>query len=171
MGTRCGQLDPGVMLYLMNEEGLTGAEIAELLYRQSGLKGLSGLSSDMRELEAAGTVEAAEAIAYFVARIRRELGALAAVLNGLDGIVFCGGIGEHSWRTRGAVCEDLDWLGVRLDEARNHAGSLLISSEEARVKAFVIKTGEERMIARHMWATLNPSVAGQGRLAILSADR
>jgi acetate kinase len=155
MGTRCGQLDPGVVLYLMNEEGLSGTEIADLLYRQSGLKGLSGLSSDMRELEAAETKEAAEAIAYFVARVRRELGALAATLNGLDAIVFCGGIGEHSWRTRAAVCEDLDWLGVRLDEGRNGEGGLLISPDESAIKVFVIKTDEERMIARHMWATLS----------------
>jgi acetate kinase len=154
MGTRCGQLDPGVVLFLMGEEGLTAPQISDLLYKESGLKGLSGLSSDMRELEAAGTPEAAEAIDYFVSRIRRELGAMAAILNGLDAIVFCGGIGEHSPHIRRKVCENLGWLGIELDEERNRAGSPLISAGHSQVKALVIQTNEELMIARHSWAIL-----------------
>ncbi|MGJ4995388.1 acetate/propionate family kinase [Bradyrhizobium sp. HKCCYLS3077] len=149
MGTRCGQLDPGVVLYLLQEKGMTAQAVTDLLYNHSGLKGLSGLSQDMRELEAAGTQAAQQAVDYFVDRIRRELGAMAAVLSGLDAIVFCGGIGEHAWRIRARVCRDFDWLGVALHDDRNRAGETLISSDESRVRVFVIKTDEEMMIARH----------------------
>jgi acetate kinase len=124
MGTRCGQLDPGVLLYMMDHEKMTPAEITDLLYRKSGLKGLSGISHDMRELEASDKPEAAEAIDYFVFRIRRELGALAAVLGGLDALVFTGGIGEHSAHVREKVCEGMDWLGIGIDPARNAANAL-----------------------------------------------
>jgi acetate kinase len=113
------------------------------------LKGLSGLSQDMRELEAAGTVEAAQAIDYFVFRIRRELGAMAAILAGFDAVVFCGGIGENAWRIRERVCRDFEWLGIMLDDARNRAGETVISADRSRVKVFVIRTDEEIMIARH----------------------
>ena len=149
MGTRCGQLDPGVVLYLLQEKRMTPDEITDLLYRRSGLKGLSGLSQDMRELEAAGTPEAAQAIAYFVDRIRRELGAMAAVLSGMDAVVFCGGIGEHAWRIRQQVCEGFEWLGIELDDARNRASETVISSERSRARVFVVNTNEEMMIARH----------------------
>jgi len=149
MGTRCGQLDPGVVLYLLQEKRMTPDEITDLLYRRSGLKGLSGLSQDMRELEAAGTPEAAQAIAYFVDRIRRELGAMAAVLSGVDAVVFCGGIGEHAWRIRQQVCEGFEWLGIELDDARNRASETVISSERSRARVFVVNTNEEMMIARH----------------------
>jgi acetate kinase len=149
MGTRCGQLDPGVVLYLLQEKRMTPDEITDLLYRHSGLKGLSGLSQDMRELEAAGTPEAAQAIAYFVDRIRRELGAMAAVLSGMDAVVFCGGIGEHAWRIRQQVCEGFEWLGIELDDARNRASETVISSERSRARVFVVNTNEEMMIARH----------------------
>jgi acetate kinase len=148
MGTRCGQLDPGVVLYLA-ANGMTPTEIEDLLYRRSGLKGLSGLSQDMRELEAAGTPEAQQAIAYFVSRIRRELGAMAAILSGLDAVVFCGGIGENAWRIRDRVCRGFEWLGIELDEIRNQTGEMIISSDRSRVRVFIIHTNEEMMIARH----------------------
>ncbi|ODS01120.1 acetate kinase [Methyloceanibacter methanicus] len=149
MGTRCGQLDPGVVLYLMAEKGLSAAEIENLLYKQSGLKGLSGLSNDMRVLEEAGTVEARRAIDYFVYRIRRELGGMVAVLSGLDALVFCGGIGENAWRIRERVCQDLGWLGLELDETQNREGETVISSYRSRVRVFIIRTNEELMIADH----------------------
>jgi acetate kinase len=149
MGTRCGQLDPGVVLYLLKEKGMTADEIEDLLYRRSGLKGLSGLSQDMRELGAAGTPRAMQAIDYFVFRIRRELGAMAAVLSGLDAVVFCGGIGENAWRIRERVCQGFEWLGLELDEQRNQSGETVISSDQSRARVFVIKTNEEMTIARH----------------------
>ncbi|MES2192955.1 MAG: acetate/propionate family kinase [Pseudomonadota bacterium] len=149
MGTRCGQLDPGVVLYMIDEMGMTTREITDLLYRRSGLKGMSGLSQDMRQLEAAATLEARQAIEYFVSRTRRELGAMVAVLSGLDALVFCGGIGENAWRIRERICQDFEWLGIELDEMRNQAGGMIVSSERSRVRVLVIPTNEERMIARH----------------------
>ena len=149
MGTRCGQLDPGVLLYLMQHEGMSAAGITDMLYRESGLRGLSGLSSDMRELEAAGTPEAAQAIEYFVFRIRRELGGLAAALEGLDAVVFCGGIGENARAVREGVLEGMEWLGIELDRTANRGNAQLISTARSRVQAFVIPTDEEGMIARH----------------------
>lgn len=149
MGTRCGQLDPGVVLYLMTEKGLSAAEIEDLLYRRSGLKGLSGLSQDMRQLEAAGTREAQAAIDYFVYRTRRELGAMMAILSGLDALVFCGGIGENAWRVRERICREFAWVGLELDETRNRNGKTIISSDRSRVRVFIIKTDEELIIARH----------------------
>ncbi|MGO9483023.1 MAG: acetate/propionate family kinase [Rhodomicrobium sp.] len=149
MGTRCGQLDPVVVLYLADHEGLSIKEIRNMLYKDSGLKGLSGLSGDMRELEAAGTLEAEQAIDYFVFRIRRELGGLAAALGGLDAMVFCGGIGENSAHIRRRICEDLHWIGLDLDEGRNARGETLVSTATSRAKIFVIKTDEEAMIASH----------------------
>ncbi len=149
MGTRCGQLDSGVLLYLMQEKGMSVAEVADLLYRESGLKGLSGVSHDMRELEASDKPEAQQAIEYFVFRIRRELGGLAAVLQGLDAIVFCGGIGEHAWRIRERVLDGMEWIGVELDRDANRIGAQVISADRSRVRVFVIPTNEEAMIARH----------------------
>ncbi len=149
MGTRCGQLDPGVVLYLLQEKGMSSEEITDLLYNRSGLKGLSGLSQDMRDLEGAATPEAAQAIDYFVDRSRRELGAMAAVLSGIDAVVFCGGIGEHAWRIRQRVCQGFEWLGIELDDARNRAAGAVISSSRSRVGVLVVNTDEEMMIARH----------------------
>jgi acetate kinase len=159
MGTRCGQLDPGVVLYLMKEKAMTADQVEDLLYRKSGLKGLSGLSQDMRELEKAGTPEAMQAIDYFVFRIRRELGSMAAILSGLDAVVFCGGIGEHAWRIRDLVCRGFEWLGLELDETRNQAGATVISSDRSRARVFVIPTDEEMMIARHTARLLAASAA------------
>jgi acetate kinase len=149
MGTRCGQLDPAVVLYLIDQEGMTSKEIAAMLYKESGLKGLSGLSGDMRTLEAAGTPEAEQAIDYFVFRIRRELGGLAAALGGVDALVFCGGIGENSARIRHRICDDLHWIGFDIDDARNRRNETTISADASRAQIFVIKTDEGAMIARH----------------------
>jgi len=155
MGTRCGQLDPGVVLYLMQEKKMSAEAITDLLYRESGLKGLSGVSYDMRELEASDKPEAQQAIEYFVFRIRRELGGLAAVLKGIDAIVFCGGIGEHAFHVRERVLEGMEWIGVELDRTANRASAQVISSERSRVRVFVIPTDEEAMIATHTLATIN----------------
>ncbi len=155
MGTRSGQLDPGVVLYLIAQHGMSAAEVSDLLYRESGLKGLSGLSHDMRVLEASDSREAAEAIDYFVFRIRRELGGLAAVLGGLDAMVFCGGIGEHAWRIRQRVLEGMEWLGIELDASANRASAQVISSDRSRARVFVLPTDEEAMIARHTLEALS----------------
>ncbi|MGL4439099.1 MAG: acetate/propionate family kinase [Bosea sp. (in: a-proteobacteria)] len=150
MGTRPGQLDPGVLLYLMSEKGMDAAAITDLLYKQSGLKGLSGISSDMRDLLASDQPAAKQAIDYFVFRVRREIGGMAAVLEGLDAIVFCGGIGENAPAIREYVLEAMEWLGVELDLDRNRANAGIISSDRSRVRVFVIPTNEELMIARHV---------------------
>lgn len=155
MGTRCGQLDPGVVLYLMAEKGMDAAAISDLLYKQSGLKGLSGLSQDMRELEAAGTPEARQAIDYFVFRVKREIGAMAAILSGIDTLVFTGGIGENAVNIRAEVCRDLGWLGVDLDEDRNAGRQTTISRDGSRVTVLVVATNEEEMIRRHTAALLD----------------
>jgi len=148
MGTRCGQLDPGVLLYLMDQERMTPARIEHLLYLESGLKGLSGLTHDMRTLEASDQPEARQAIDYFVFRIRRELGAMCAVLGGLDALVFCGGIGENSTSIRSGVCAGMDWIELTVDEHCNRSNEPLISAGKTPV--FVIKTNEERVIARSL---------------------
>ncbi len=152
MGTRCGQLDPGVILYLIQQEGMTAGQISDLLYKESGLKGLSGLSNDMRELEAAGTPQAQQAIDYFVFRIRRELGAMSAVLGGLDTVVFSGGIGENSATVRARVCEGMAYLGIVLDKDANERGADIISTGDVTVR--IIPTDEEIVIARAVTAYL-----------------
>lgn len=148
MGTRCGQLDAGVLLYLMDQKGMSAAEISDLLYKKSGLLGLSGLSNDMRTLEAAGTREAGQAIDYFVFRCQREVGAMAAALGGIDALVFCGGIGENSRLVRARICERLGWMGIEIDHGRNAANDPIISSDFARTTVMVIPTNEELVIAR-----------------------
>ena len=148
MGTRCGQLDPGVLLYLMDQKGMSATAISDLLYKQSGLLGLSGLSNDMRTLEAAGTPEAAEAIDYFVFRCQREVGAMAAALGGIDALIFCGGIGENSRLIRSRICERLGWMGIEIDHGKNAAHDRVISSDLARTTVMVIPTNEELVIAR-----------------------
>lgn len=149
MGTRPGQIDPGVLLYLMDQKGMDAQAISHLLYHSSGLKGLSGISNDMRDLEASDHPHAKQAIDYFVFRVRREIGAMAAVLGGLDAVVFCGGIGENSKMIRECVLEAMEWIGIELDLDRNRAAEDVISSERSRVRAFIIRTNEELMIARH----------------------
>jgi acetate kinase len=149
MGTRCGALDPGVMLYLMDRQGMDARALEKLIYQQSGLLGVSGVSSDMRTLLASPDPHAVEAIDLFVYRIGRELGSLAAALGGLDALVFTGGIGENAAAIRARVCRDAAWLGVELDEAANTANGPRISRPDSRAAAWVIPTNEELMIARH----------------------
>lgn len=149
MGTRCGALDPGVVLYLMNEMKMDVPAIEKLLYQQSGLLGVSGVSSDMRALLASPEPRAKLAIDLFVYRIGRELGSLSAAIGGLDALVFTGGIGERAVKIRERVCLDAAWLGIRLDEAANAANGPRISAADSRVAVWVIPTNEELMIARH----------------------
>jgi acetate kinase len=147
MGTRPGQLDPGVVLYLMSEKGYDLNALNALFYRRSGLAGLSGISNDWRELEAAGTLAAEDAMAYFAHRVRFEIGGLAAILGGLDALVFTGGIGEHAAGLRARVVGGLGWLGLELDEAANRAHGTLVTGPASRVRAYVVPTDEERRIA------------------------
>jgi len=148
MGTRCGALDAGVVLHLMERHGMDRAALEALLYRQSGLLGVSGISQDMRLLRASAAPEAAEAVALFVHRVVIGIGGMAAALGGVDGIVFTGGIGEHDAATRAGIAAGCAWLGLALDPARNAAGHGLISAEGAKLRAWVIPADEERMIAR-----------------------
>ena len=148
MGTRAGQLDPGVLLYLV-KKGWDAARLERFLYYECGLKGLSGLSNDMRDLLAADTPAARLAVDYFVYRIIREAGGLAAVLGGLDGIVFTAGIGERSAEIRSRVSAGLAWLGLDLDESANSRHGPEITKPGSRVQAWAIPTDEERMIALH----------------------
>jgi acetate kinase len=154
MGTRCGDLDPGVVLYLLQSEGMDAEAIETLLYKESGLKGLSGISNDMRTLEESDAPAAKEAIDYFVYRVKRELGAMAAAIGGLDGIVFTGGIGEHSQLVRARVCADLGFLGVAVDEAKNAADGPDLTAAGATCRVMVVPTDEETMIARETAALL-----------------
>jgi acetate kinase len=149
MGTRCGSLDPGVVLYLMDELKMEPRAIEKLLYQQSGLLGVSGVSSDMRTLLESDDPKAKFAVELFTYRIGRELGSLAAALGGLDALVFTGGIGEHAGPIRERVCKSAAWLGVDLDPVANTAGGPRISTAGSRIPAWVISTNEELMIARH----------------------
>jgi acetate kinase len=158
MGTRCGQLDPGVVLYLMTEKKMSADAISDLLWKNSGLKGMSGVSQDMRELEASPSAAARDAIAYFVSRIRRELAGLAATVNGAEAVVFTAGIGEHSSRVREAALKDMEWMGIHLDAAANRAHAQIISAKDSPTTVFVVPTNEELMIAEHTVRT-----AGVGR--------
>jgi len=147
MATRCGALDPGVILYLLRQ-GLSTDAIADLLYQQSGLLGVSGISGDLRHLSASNTEAAQRAIALMAYRVVREIGSLAAALGGLDALVFTAGIGQHSAAMRALVCSQLAWLGVELDPTANAAHRPRISGAQSRVSAWVIATDEEAVIAR-----------------------
>ena len=154
MGTRCGALDPGVILYLMDQRGMDVRAIEKMLYSESGLLGVSGLSSDMRVLLASDEARARTAIDLYVYRIRRELGSLAAALGGVDALVFTAGIGEHSALVRQRICEDARWLGVELDAPANDGSGPRISAAASRTAAWVVPTNEELMIARHTRAVI-----------------
>jgi acetate kinase len=154
MGTRPGQLDPGIMLYLMSEKRMSAKEIERVLYNDSGLKGLSGLSNDVRELLASPDPRAKLALDHFVYRISLFAGMLAAALGGIDGLVFTAGIGENAPAIREAVAKRLTWLGLDLDAKANASGEARISNKESRVVCYVIPTDEELMIARHTLAVL-----------------
>jgi acetate kinase len=154
MGTRCGAIDPGVLLYLQQHEGRPVEEVQHLLYHESGLLGVSGLSADMRTLLASGETAAREAVELFSFRAAQQVAMMANTLEGLDCLVFTGGIGEHASQIRSAIGERLAWLGVRIDVAANEAGRQRISDNDSAVDVFVIATDEEITIARHCAALL-----------------
>jgi acetate kinase len=154
MGTRSGTLDPGALLFMLDELGMGVRDVERLLYHESGLLGMSGLSSDMRDLLASDQPAAGLAVDVFVYRARRELGSLAAALGGLDAIVFTAGIGENQPEVRRRICADAAWLGVEIDEAANLRGERRISVPDSRVAAYVLPTDEELMIARHVTTLL-----------------
>ncbi|MET4230277.1 acetate kinase [Bradyrhizobium barranii] len=154
MGTRPGQIDPGVVIYLISEKGMSASNVQNFLYRDCGLKGLSGVSNDMRELEASADPKAKLAVDYFVYRIGLSAGMLAAALQGLDAFVFTAGIGENSANIRARVVEQLGWLGVTLDPVENSRNSRLISRSDSRIPVYVVPTDEELMIAQHTLSLL-----------------
>jgi len=150
MGTRPGALDPGVVLYLFQNLGLPAQEVEKILYKQSGLLGISGKSNDMRDLLGSDDPRAKLALDYFVYRAAREIGGLASVLQGIDALVFTAGIGENSVEIRRRICAASAWLGIELDDAANAAGATRISGSGSKVSVWVVPTNEELMIARHM---------------------
>ena len=166
MGTRPGQLDPGVVLYLIQEKKMTAAEVQKLLYGECGLKGLSGISNDVRELEESTDPKASFALDYFVYRVGLFSGLLAAALGGLDAFVFTAGIGENSPSMRARIAEKLAWLGVAFDAAANSERKSLISLPQSRVALYVLPTDEEFMIARHTLALLSKGSAHKVAAAI-----
>ena len=149
MGTRCGNIDPGVLLYLMDHYNMDARALENLLYHQSGLLGVSGISNDMRTLLASDDPHAQEAIELFVYRTGREIGSLAAALGGLDALVFTGGIGEHSATIRNRISHHAMWLGLKLNDPANEAGASCISTVGSTVSAWIVATDENRMIAQH----------------------
>ena len=168
MGTRPGQIDPGVLLYLISEKGMSPAAVQDLLYRECGLKGLSGISNDMRELEASSDPRASFAIDYFVYRASLFAGMLAAALQGVDALVFTAGVGENSARVRRAIAEKLSWLGLSIDAEANAKHEPLISTPASRVAVYVLPTDEELMIARHtlsLLSTRSPSSQERERVS------
>ncbi|MBR0879182.1 acetate kinase [Bradyrhizobium japonicum] len=154
MGSRPGQIDPGVVIYLISEKGMSASNVQNFLYRDCGLKGLSGVSNDMRELEASADPKAKLAVDYFVYRIGLSAGMLAAASQGLDAFVFTAGIGENSANIRARVVEQLGWLGATLDPVENSRNSRLISRSDSRIPVYVVPTDEELMIAQHTLALL-----------------
>src|SRR5882724_6798954 len=148
MGTRSGELDAGVVLHLIQQKGMSAERLVDLLYRRSGMLGLSGISSDFRELLASDQPRARFAVEVFCYRVAGHIASLAAALGGLDGIVFTAGVGENAAPVRSAICRACAWLGVNLDEGANREHKVRISTSKSRVAAYVIKTDENLMIAR-----------------------
>jgi acetate kinase len=169
MGTRPGQIDPGVLLYLIEQKGMSAAAVADLLYRDCGLKGLSGISNDVRELQGSKDLRANFALDYFCYRIGLYAGMLAAALDGIDAFVFTAGIGENSASVRAQIAARLAWLGAKLDLASNAVHAALISQPDSRFGLYVIPTDEELMIARHTLALL--STSGAQSCALEKRDR
>jgi acetate kinase len=165
MGTRPGQIDPGVILYLVAQKGMSAAAVEKLLYHDCGLKALSGISNDVRELDASADPRAGFALDYFAYRVGLNAGMLAAALDGIDGFVFTAGIGENSPSMRARIAKRLAWLGIALDPSANAAGGPLISRSDSRVPVYVIPTDEELMIARHTVALLAGHGARQAETA------
>jgi acetate kinase len=170
MGTRCGSIDPGVLLYLLHMHGLDGSQLSDLLYEKSGLLGVSGLSADMRVLLQSHEASAREAIELFVFRVAREAAALAGTLGGLEAIVFTAGIGENCPQVRAAICERLAWLGVQLDDAANGRGDAKISAPGSGVAVWVIPTDEEQMIAIHTREAMAPAAPGAAQSGLPSVE-
>ena len=169
MGTRPGALDPGVVLYLFQGLGLSAKEVETILYKKSGLLGISGLSNDMRTLLASAEPAARLAVEYFVYRAAKEIGALTAALGGLDALVFTGGIGENSAEIRRRICEASAWVGVTLDRDEPGPKGARISAADSRVSVWVIPTNEELMIARHTGRLLGVIPAQPGQTVRTSA--
>ncbi|HJV40203.1 acetate/propionate family kinase [Caulobacter sp.] len=161
MGTRCGAVDPGVVLHLLSQEGMSIAEVERLLYTQSGLLGVSGVSSDMRTLHQSQDPRAAEAIDLFAWRVAREVGGLISSLAGLDGLVFTAGIGENDPAIRALICQRLAWAGIVIEPAANQANAALISTPASKVAVRVMATDEERMIALQTISTLGLNAQGR----------
>ncbi len=155
MGSRSGSVDPGLLLYLIEHDKLSISQLSHLLYHQSGLLGLSGLSSDMRQLQASHELAAQRAVDYFIHCVKKQIATMAATINGLDALVFTGGIGFHSAFVRAGVVEELRWMGLCLNNNANQHGELCISSVESSVQIFVIETDEQTMIARHTLEVIN----------------
>jgi acetate kinase len=149
MGTRCGELDAGVVVHFIQQKGMSAQQLVDLLYRRSGMIGLSGISSDFRELLASDDPRPRFAVEVFCYRVAGHIGSLAAALSGLDGIVFTGGVGENAAPVRAAICRACAWMGVELDEAANREHQERISTRASRIGAYIIKTDENLMIARH----------------------
>jgi len=154
MGTRCGAIDPGVLLYLLREEGMRLEQLEELLNHRSGLFGYSGISSDVRELLASDHPHAAEALELFAYRVSQAIAAHAVALEGLDALIFTAGVGEHAATLRSAICSRLGWMGITLNDAANLRHGPRISHQDSRIAAWVIPTNEEWVIARHTWAVV-----------------
>jgi len=157
MASRCGALDPGVLLYLLREEGMSLEQLDELLHHRSGLFGVSGISGDVRTLLESSDPHAAEALDLFAYRTAQAIAGHAVALDGIDALVFTAGIGEHAAPVRAAICRHLAWLGLTLDEAANQRHGPCISQADSPVSAWVIPTNEERVIARHAWALTAPA--------------
>jgi len=154
MGTRCGALDAGMVLHLIQQKGMSPDELVDLLYKRSGMLGLSGISSDFRELLASDNPRARFAVELFCNRVARHIASLAAALGGLDGVVFTAGVGENAAPIRSAICQACVWLGLELDEAANHQHQTRISTPKSRIGGYVIRTDENLMIARHARALM-----------------
>ena len=159
MGTRSGQIDPGVLLHLIMTEGMAPEAVQALLYGNAGLKGMSGISQDVRDLEASGDPRAARALSHFAWRVRREIGALSAVLGGIEALVFTAGIGENARGLRARICDGLGFLGIAIDPVRNAANEREISPPGAGVRVLVLPTDEEAIIARHVVGLLRRSIS------------
>jgi acetate kinase len=164
MGTRPGQLDAGIVLYLLQQKGKSAPQIERFLYNDCGLKGLSGVSNDVRVLLRSEDARARLALDYFVHRIALLAGSLSAALEGIDGFVFTAGVGENAPAIRAAVVKRLAWLGAELDERANEQGAQVISTKASRIECLVIPTDEELMIAEHTLGCLRPSHGRQTEL-------
>ncbi len=165
MSTRCGSIDPGVLLYMMREHGMGVEQIEDVLYKQSGLLGLSGVSSDLREIRASSEPAAATAVEYLIYKIGQTIASLAASMHGLDALIFTAGIGENDAKLRAQVCERAAWMGIEIDKDANASGKLCISLPSSAVSIWVVPTDEELMIARHTLEAIQTYAATDSRVS------